>query len=219
MSVSNLLVNGRQSNTNIHANTLTLAQLTTTERNALVPEDGALVYDTTLDKLFVRANGAWEQLRSSVGTAGTFVLFGPTASRSISSGTFVNVMTSSNVSAPVFGGIPVNTSGFAVIPATGTYRVFAQITVNPPAPITSGSVALSITDGSGTVGYFRAVMIGFSVAAPSINQWSLSTGGLVQLTAGATVTMFIENTGTGVNLTSSAMGTGPRLTYITIEQV
>lgn len=218
MSVANLLASGRQANTNLHANSVALAQLSTAERDALPATDGTVSYDTQLDKLYVRANGAWEQVQSGAGSSSAVVLFGPTASVSVPTNQFWNVMPS-NISTPVSSGITTDTAGYAVIPSTGLYKVSAQVTVNPPAPISNGVVALSITDDTGTVGYFRTVQVGFTAATSSLSQWTLATQGIVQLTAGSKVTMFIENTGTGGGLTVSAMGSGPRVSYIMIEKV
>jgi len=40
-------------------------RMTTTQKIAIAaPDDGLVVYDTTLNKLCVRANGAWETITS-----------------------------------------------------------------------------------------------------------------------------------------------------------
>jgi len=218
MSIANLFAFGRQAVSNIYANTIILAGLTSTERNALTSTDGTLSYDTTSDKLYVRANGSWEQVQSSAGSSSMFALFGPTALGTIPNGGFVNALVS-GVTTVLSNGITINPLGYAEIPASGYYKVYAQAVVGTPASISNGSIAISISNDSGTVNHFKSTMMEVVGAASTASQWTMSTQGIVQLNAGDRITMYIQNIGSGSTLTMQALGGGPRLTYITIENL
>lgn len=218
MSIANLFSLGRQSNTNLHANSVVLAQLSTAERNALPATDGTVSYDTQSDKLYVRANGSWEQVQSSSGGSSTIALFGPTIDSTIPNNLNLNSL-GNGVTTAIASGITIDPNGYAIIPTTGYYKIYIQATLSPAVVLSSGSVEISIADDTGTTSYFKSVMTGFSGATSSLTSWTMSTQGIVQLTAGSRITMYVLNVGTGGNLTIKAMGTGPRVSYIMIEQL
>jgi len=147
-----------------------------------------------------------------------FALFGPTALGTIPNGGFVNALVS-GVTTVLSNGITINPLGYAEIPASGYYKVYAQAVVGTPASISNGSIAISISNDSGTVNHFKSTMMEVVGAASTASQWTMSTQGIVQLNAGDRITMYIQNIGSGSTLTMQALGGGPRLTYITIENL
>jgi len=128
MSVANLVAPGRQSSANVNVNTLKLAELTTTERLALTPADGLMVYDTTINELYVY-NGSWSQVTTSSPTGTALFSIGVTATKASTGVTPLNIL--ANNSSVVLGvGFDINTVTGVLTPlASGTYNVNASVTV------------------------------------------------------------------------------------------
>jgi hypothetical protein len=128
MSVANLVAPGRQSSANVNVNTLKFAELSTVERLALTPAEGLMVYDTTINELYVY-NGSWSQVTTSSPTGTALFSIGVTATQASTGVTPLNIL--ANNSSVILGvGFDINTVTGVLTPlASGTYSVNASVTV------------------------------------------------------------------------------------------
>ena len=226
MSISNLLAQGRQSDINVHANTVLLAPLLSADRTAISPNyDGTLCYDAEVGSLFVREVGQWDKVQTTPSTGPIIALFGPTIATTVPISTSGNVCTTptpNNATAPILsGGITVSTSGVCNVPRAGFYRVYAQLSYNFSVAPTNGSITLTIRDTTGAIQYFKAQVSQFAAGDTTARQDMISVYGIVYLNANQTLAMYVGNTTTTVNATLNigAIGTGPLSSYMTVEAV
>lgn len=227
MSISNLLANGRQSDLNVHSNSLVLAPILSAERNAFAPSvDGRVCYDAEVGSLFIRESGQWDKVQTTPASGPVVAQFGPTAAVEVpvgGSGNICNAFTANNTTATILsGGASASTAGILTVPRTGYYRVYAQMYYDSAvAPTSTGAISVQVRDGAGATVYFMGQNSKFAGGDTTARQQMLSTYGIVYLTAGQTLMLYVSNTisTVGAKLNVGAIGAGPLGTYMTVDAI
>ena len=230
MSISTLFARGRQLNTNVHANSITLGSMTTTERNALTPEEACIVYDTTLDKLMLYANGLWNTISYLPPTGKFFALWTPTNSdNDIPNATTANPcnypVTNNTTVRVAKGGAVVNSAGYVQVTIAGVYRVEGTVTVTSTSPGTgrfsAGDILLNVTNFNNTSLYGTTGAKGYATPNTVSNTtWTISISLAVNLAANGSIAFFVTNAATGAVLRVKGGGAlDPLLSWFMIELI
>lgn len=228
MSISTLFARGRQSNSNLHANTLTIAALTSDEVAELTPEEVLVAYNTTTNSLLMYANGVWNTITYNPPTGKFFALWTLTSNASIPSAGAGVVVNPCNSPIPgntyvrmEKGGADVNPAGYITIPKAGIYKIEGTVTLTPAAVLIAGSVALCICNFNGTANYAEAIQNGFTGPGQvSFISWTLSVSAFVPIEAGSSIAFFFANTNTGQNITVGGAGASdPMKSWFSVEFV
>jgi len=225
MSVSTLFAQGRQFNANLHANSLTLTPMTTTERDDLVPEEAKLAYDTTLNQLAMYANGVWNTIDYVPPTGKFFALWTTNAIATVPNTALYNPcnqpIAGNALVRAQHGGASVSPAGVIVVPKDGVYKVEGNMLIRPATRLTAGSVRMCICNFNGSAAYATVSDEGFNTPnTVSLSAWTMHIAGFIPLVAGASIAIHIKNDATGQNINVETNSTDEELTtWFSIEYV
>jgi len=145
---------------------LLLSRLNTTQRDALTsPPDGLLLYNTTTDKLTIRANGAWVELGTgggiSDGDYGDITVSSSGTVWNIDSGAVGNTELASGTGGIYKGSGTIASGATATLPSSGTFTI-AYNGTNPAVQVNDTDASVVMYDKTQT-NYVYAAQYGVDI--------------------------------------------------------
>lgn len=185
MSISNLF----SPNTyNLYSGSI-CPSLTTSQRVALAPSNGTLVYDSTEGSLYIYSGGWVEVIGGTVTTTPKAVIWTITNNFSINPGSAVGIAESNTQQLASYGGLSVNSDGVFVANLVGLYRFSAIVDITV-APGTTGIVSLIFANSDFSLKYVKQ---DYSTVS-TITERSLSYSVLYPITVvGSEISLWIQN--------------------------
>lgn len=201
MSIANLFVDNYS---NIKAKTFACRELSTTDRNALTPVDGMMVYDTTLDAFYFRMNGVWVKLSSNIPYVDKISVCKASITNNLSISNHAtetvkpltqNFTTNTNI-------ILNGTNGEFLIGLSGTYSISLSIKAQPTSSMIGGpsnNILMTILQNANPVSVWSA--LGPTTGQTNIGTFPMVISTTTQLVAGdvVTVTIQFDDANTGGN--------------------
>lgn len=214
MSISNLF----SPNTyDLHAGSISPA-LSSAQRLALTPSVGALVYDTTLNELYIYT-GVWSPIAGGFASTTKSSMYRITNQIVVPNVLNAKVNIFDNNTFEVHqtgGGIPIDIDGIITAPENGVYKFTFVSVSKPSAPAFTGDIILNIADELGNNSQFYTE---WSNTAPyDVVSLNMNATTMVTMAIGDKLGLWITNN-TDTNITFEQAPGFPPTTFCIIEYI